>query len=393
MAAAPPPDSRLYFEFLYGLWPTTTLTFLRRPLVYLKDVQLQSPYVEDWDEVIDIDEVRSRAKVSSPSSCQALQSLNPSFQPILRSHVIHPSILFRDSKDEAADLSRWTADGLDVPGIVSECISLDVRNAAAALPPRSRKGKEKAMVKAEAVSELGVSGVGLPFPSDSILGTGFIASPDVSTPLPDDLGKDAIAKPIQEIVATQIALKSSPLLGLDDVPTALRDAIELDREDTFEAPRDVSSTPGRQRAPLRTPRRDYFDESASPSHPGTPMSGNTSRDLFNFGLGPAPSSPPMFVSPLPLTPPSRASPRLRFRSLALTGNEVSETTAQQALEAISSLQREVLLLRNELNFELWLKKQHLSHMGKLHRDRILAKREEAERQNLVRGNESPGYSS
>lgn len=63
MSAAPPPDVRLYFEFLYGLWPTTVLSFLRRPLAYLENVNLKSPYVEDWEDVIDVDEVRSRVKV------------------------------------------------------------------------------------------------------------------------------------------------------------------------------------------------------------------------------------------------------------------------------------------------------------------------------------------
>lgn len=49
---------------------------------------------------------------------------------------------------------------------------------------------------------------------------------------------------------------------------------------------------------------------------------------------------------------------------------------------LSYLQRENLLLRNELNFELYLKEQHLRHIGRLHRDRISDTALEAERQNL-----------
>ncbi|CAG8621657.1 4702_t:CDS:10 [Ambispora gerdemannii] len=49
---------------------------------------------------------------------------------------------------------------------------------------------------------------------------------------------------------------------------------------------------------------------------------------------------------------------------------------------IAFLQREIMLLRNELNFELYLKQQHLQHIGRLHRDHVLDASVEAERQNL-----------
>ncbi|CAG8498975.1 16089_t:CDS:10 [Gigaspora margarita] len=53
-----------------------------------------------------------------------------------------------------------------------------------------------------------------------------------------------------------------------------------------------------------------------------------------------------------------------------------------AQASVAFLQREVMLLRNELNFELYLKQQHLQHIGRLHRDHVLDISAEAERQNL-----------
>ncbi|KAI9310832.1 hypothetical protein BX666DRAFT_1840699, partial [Dichotomocladium elegans] len=47
---------------------------------------------------------------------------------------------------------------------------------------------------------------------------------------------------------------------------------------------------------------------------------------------------------------------------------------------IAALKREVLLLRNELNFELFVKQQHLQHMGRLHREHMMDSAVEAERQ-------------
>ncbi|KIK30953.1 hypothetical protein PISMIDRAFT_669894 [Pisolithus microcarpus 441] len=51
-------------------------------------------------------------------------------------------------------------------------------------------------------------------------------------------------------------------------------------------------------------------------------------------------------------------------------------------EVVAQLQREVLLLRNELNFELWLSRQNAQHIGRLHQDSVLSKNAEVERQGL-----------
>lgn len=57
--------------------------------------------------------------------------------------------------------------------------------------------------------------------------------------------------------------------------------------------------------------------------------------------------------------------------------------AAHVAQAISGLQREILLLRNDLNFELWLSRENSRHIGRLYQDRILMKTAEAERQGLV----------
>jgi hypothetical protein len=59
------------------------------------------------------------------------------------------------------------------------------------------------------------------------------------------------------------------------------------------------------------------------------------------------------------------------------------TAPSQIIQVISALQREILLLRNELNFELWLSRENVKHIGRLHENRILAKTAEVERQGLV----------
>lgn len=80
-------------------------------------------------------------------------------------------------------------------------------------------------------------------------------------------------------------------------------------------------------------------------------------------------SPAVPSQPLPLSQPA----------LAPAGDEIPAHIAQ----AISGLQREVLLLRNELNFELWLSRENVKHVGRLYQERILSRDAEVERQGLV----------
>lgn len=60
-----------------------------------------------------------------------------------------------------------------------------------------------------------------------------------------------------------------------------------------------------------------------------------------------------------------------------------EAISSETKLLLAGLKREVLLLRNELNFELFLKQQHLQHIGRLHREHVLDSSVEAERQQLV----------
>jgi hypothetical protein len=57
-------------------------------------------------------------------------------------------------------------------------------------------------------------------------------------------------------------------------------------------------------------------------------------------------------------------------------------------QTMASLQREIMLLRNDLNFERYLKLQHLAHIGQLQRKHINEATAEAETQNLINANKT-----
>jgi len=73
-----------------------------------------------------------------------------------------------------------------------------------------------------------------------------------------------------------------------------------------------------------------------------------------------------------------------FPSLDQSNSSQNEDqNAPLVAQAISGLQREMLLLRNDLNFELWLSRENAKHIARLYQDQILMRTAETERQGLV----------
>ncbi|ORY16743.1 Hamartin protein-domain-containing protein [Clohesyomyces aquaticus] len=80
------------------------------------------------------------------------------------------------------------------------------------------------------------------------------------------------------------------------------------------------------------------------------------------------------------------SPRLENFAQTLAVGSSSPTHSEFQNQSMASLQREIMLLRNDLNFERYLKLQHLAHIGQLQRKNIKEATAEAETQNLINTN-------
>lgn len=96
--------------------------------------------------------------------------------------------------------------------------------------------------------------------------------------------------------------------------------------------------------------------------------------------GLTPDSARAVFSALPASP-STSDPRAAPQGPNMGGDDRISPHVQQAL---AKLQRDVLLLRNELNLELWLNRENVKHIGRLYEEKILSKNAEIERQALVR---------
>ena len=98
------PDAERLFTFLYGIFPCNVIRFLRGPVDYLRKAEYETPFQADWDDIIDEIAVQN------------------SSAPILRRHVLHPSLVDMDAESEITDKQRWREH--DSADITAECVCL-----------------------------------------------------------------------------------------------------------------------------------------------------------------------------------------------------------------------------------------------------------------------------
>ncbi|GAB1519461.1 hypothetical protein RhiTH_002529 [Rhizoctonia solani] len=287
-AAVAPNETRLYFTFMYGLYPCNTIAFLRSPVTFLRTHGHASMFTHDWDVVLDEDEIKSCSR------------------PLLRGHVVHPSIILADAKSELADLTRWK--DKDIATVAAECTLLDIQNA------QTSAGHSIAYYIP-------------PTPQAS------------SHPTPQASGNHSLLPP-ESAKPAKIPLPPSPAGSTQPPP------------------------------PPPQPQPQPADPSASPKSTGDRSEKSLEIMINTHATLTAPPGPLLFLAdtPAPAAPASTTmSPRPRHA---------------MAEEALSILQRDVLILRNQLNFEIYLKELVQQHVGRLHQDKIVSRSEEAERQSL-----------
>lgn len=221
--------------------------------------------------------------------------LSHTFQPLFRSHVVNPRVIWRDWLKELTEPDPWT--NYSIARIASECLMLNTHNIAlgSQLPPVS-------VERTDTSPDF--------FPS-------IVMTPDDNSGMPTPHPSHINLPPVKPRVSLQ---------DMITISVALKSNLEVDIE--------------------------------NPSMPW-------STSMF----------PPGSSSP------TKAGIKLPPESI---GEDESVQLPSHVAEAISNLQHEVLLLRSELNFELWLSRENVRHIGRLHQDHVLSKNAEADRQALVR---------
>lgn len=195
--------------------------------------------------------------------------------------------------------------------------------------------------------------------------------------LTDPRGEVILDIPEEEAEASYFDFNSSPRLKEESLPL-----VEHQRVAELSSPhlstRSRSSIP---HLPSTTHFNNFQALQSSPRRAGSTFSDSADPLSLSAQLG-------MSVSPIGSISSSTATSRRGSFSNNPSTAYMSRTNSNMKLtdsnnEKIVRLETELILLKSEVNFQLYLKSLHLAHMGTLHREKVLDSGIEAERQSLV----------
>ena len=262
-------------------------------------------------------------------------------------HVLHPLLIWREAKEELETPDFWS--NYDIPEIVGGATMLEVRNAGLALRQRQQQQQQQSPIDVTQPTDRFPSAERGRAPKQpSIIQRTFTSETvrgEDTAPLSTSLEtvRSGTDSPGTLATADPIRLQVS-LSGMIATSVALRSGLEVDIVD---APPEWAATLFPFQPRTRSPSR----------------SGESSQSRSREGSTGEPS------------------PRLPLSEKGVQGDEA---LPKHVAQAIASLQRETLLLKNELNLELWTARENVVHIGRLYKERVLSRNEEVERQGLVR---------
>lgn len=248
-------------------------------------------------------------------------------EPYRKVHLLHPNMFTTTVEDELNE-NRWLKS--DPADVVMECMDLCVAASSTLQDPG-------------------------PPPSAALPPV-----PEIPTQLTLDEDATTVHNPNESWRNTQATLYV-PLSEAPEVP------------DTFELPLKTKSIKSAKSSrSLASPLLKARDMMDSPTLPPT-------KDVRNRdSLSNSAIYPQKFVS---------THTSLDTFAQAVSGKN-SPINTEFHNQTVGSLQREIMLLRNDLNFERYLKLQHLAHIGQLQRKHIKEATAEADTQNLINTNKT-----
>ena len=258
-------------------------------------------------------------------------------EPYRQSHTLHPNFLYLTAETELKDQSRWMR--VEPADVTAQCIGLVNNNT-----PYERRAQDHTRVMPEALV------LTEEIPDESLLSRETDQFPKQEDEL-DSAARRQINRTTGGSSSTSTSRHSR---GAPDSPTIPSTG--------FEAPT------------KKLQLQDMLNLQGE-------LQLQTCLDTASHPVGPPPVYPGIATH----------SPRLEAYVNSLSDNAMPRSPALRpsltdANGTIAYLQREVMLLKNDLNFERYLKQQHLSHIGHLQRKHIRESTAEAETQNLINSN-------
>ncbi|KAF8421215.1 Hamartin protein-domain-containing protein [Tirmania nivea] len=349
-ATSTTPDVSDFFTFLYGLYPINLVTFIREPYKYLERSDFQD--VEDLD--LDEDTIRIRT------------------EQYRQRHTLHPNFLTLTLESELTDRTRWMK--VEPADVTALCIGLMNSNFDLSLEAEEkleREGYDSIIPESLIPTE--------DIPMESLLSSdedrlddfAELYSPDTSYSWKES--GQATRKGSQGVNEPTCLLRKTPSRSFDNSPAGRSLDVKIPDSPTLPAQAGrMSLEDAKVQSMLQA------QETLRTSLHG--QGRNESTISLHHG------SSNGYVS-------VTASPRLEAYTHSLSHSNIPRSpairpAASDAQATVAFLQREVMLLKNDLNFERYLKQQHLSHIGHLQRKHIKESAAEAETQNLIYTNKA-----
>jgi hypothetical protein len=326
------PELLHYFTFLYGLYPINFMSYIRKPQKYLRHANF--PGADDLD--VQPTEIRQRS------------------EPFRQVHLLHPNFYEMTIESELTDNNRWIRS--EAADVVAECMALyspGEETHAHATRSRSNASKKVDMNIDVPEQPLLEQEAATPFASRH---TSWRNTSSTMVASPDGCRNSGLHRKASQTSQSMPSIVDSPSIRpVDrlDSPTLPPHMIN-----TISPPplQDMLNSQRSTRGSLYQALTNDSVASLALSQNHQESSAHVDAYLQSLTREPAPRSPSLR--------PSHNDPGLK----------------------VAYLHREIQLLRNDLNFERYLKQQHLSHIGQLRRKQIREARVEAETQNLVNSN-------
>ncbi|KAF9304703.1 hypothetical protein BGZ74_000835 [Mortierella antarctica] len=399
------PDPTAIFTFLYGLFPNSLLKFLHSSREYISQAisptgsprQGSGTGSNGEGEMVtspDVGGVMSPKELTVATNMYIDEDLLKSrVQTLLKRHSLHPDLLILTSEQEMTNKIRWQK--LEPMEIVAMCVGLDIWSAGGpfGMGPVLRSIEEDSRGATQQDSD---------------------TDEDVTDERPHDNRPDPLTS--NETHPHDIAVHSSE--ESDTTP------MELLSQEEFFSPR-AAQEPIRYSSTI-FPTGSRISERSTSSHisgiHSPPRLRTKSREVRmsqilrnfttlrgldhddylteaahkNFGTGillkdrRASKSSRTSEGSAILTDIPNDSQHLALVASQLNADEDRRDPAvttlllltQEYRKTIVHLERDLLMAKNELNFELFLKQQHIQQISKVHRAHVLDASVEAERQNL-----------
>ncbi|KAJ8060127.1 hypothetical protein OCU04_010479 [Sclerotinia nivalis] len=326
------PELLHFYTFLYGLYPMNFMSYIRKPQKFLR----HQGFPGANELAVEPMEIRQRS------------------EPFRQVHLLHPNFFTMTIDQELSDTNRWMKS--EASDVVTECMALYIPGYAQQAPLSRSQLPNLHVDTNPDVPDQPLTENNATTPAHSRHTSWRYAAP-ASIASPEGLRNSLLRR---------ASFTSQSMPSIADSPI-------LRAEKRFDSP---TFPPFMATSPSHTHLQDLLDSQRAGSVRSGIYQTLTNESVQSLALSHhAQDNNSQVDSYLQTLTRAHASPR--SPSLRPGTNDSTK---------IAYLQRDIMLLRNDLNFERYLKQQHLTHIGQLRRKAIREARVEAETQNLINSN-------